>query len=212
MRVLLWSVALLTALIVLSCLWIGRYLFLDSPPWRINTLPPDEELIANFHEHREDIEELVRRYRNYVPPPSKQHHEWATLGDTPEIFKRAGVKRLIEVLPLWLPDPYSAEARQRDGGRVTDWREKSMYQALAIRPLDTRFYRNLVWKDLVFIPVVPRIENGIMLGPVDERGVNIMSLRVVPTLNKEPPDVGRDTCALRKIESQWFVMMCRTIY
>lgn len=211
-RVLLWSVALIITLLILAGLWLSRYLFVNSPPWRVNTLPPDEELIAHFYKHRADIEELVRRYRSYVPPPGKQHHEWTTLGDTPEIFKRAGVKRLIEVLPMWLPNSYSVEARQRDGGIVADWRKEATYRALAIRPLDTRFYHNVVWKDLVFIPIIPRIENGVMLGPVDKHGMNVMNLRVVPTLNNEPPDVDRDTCALRQIEPQWFVMMCRTLY
>lgn len=185
---------------------------LFGPPWRINTLPPDEELIAWFQTNRGDIEELVRRYRAYVPPEGVDHHEWTKLGDTPELLKRAGVQRLNEILPLWLPDPYSREARQLDGDRVTDWRERPKYQALAIQPSDKRWRQGRVWKDIVFIPAVPRIEDGILLGPVDSRGESVHSMRVLPTLNNEPPNVKRDECAVRQVEPQWFVRMCRVIY
>ncbi|THF65234.1 hypothetical protein [Pseudothauera rhizosphaerae] len=209
-RILRWGVTLILAVLGI---WVIRVLFLlaITPPLRINTLPPDEELITHFYEHRADIEELVRRYRNYVPPPGTQHGEWRKLGDTPELFKRAGVKRLIEISPTWLPNPYSLEARQRDKGIVANWREAAKYRTLAIRPLDTRFYHNVVWKDLVFMPVAPRIEDGILIGPIDHLGRHSHQ-RVFPTLNNEPPDVERDTCAYRQIEPQWFVQMCRTLY
>ncbi|THF65232.1 hypothetical protein [Pseudothauera rhizosphaerae] len=211
-RMLRWGINLVLS--VLGILVIYTLLLLTGPPRRINTLAPDEELIAHFYAHRADIEELVHRYRSYVPPPGAQHGEWRKLGDTPELFKRAGVKRLKYIGPTWLPDPYSLEARQRDKGKgiVAGWSAAAKYHTVAIVPLDSRsFYHNVVWKDLVFMPVAPRIADGVLVGPIDHLGRHSHQ-RVFPTLNNEPPDVERDTCAYRQIEPQWFVRMCRTLY
>lgn len=210
-RILLIGGFLCVTLAILWVMWSSRFLFVTSPPARINSLPPDEELIAHFYKHRSDIEELVSRYRSYVPPLGKEHGEWEKLGNTPDLLRRAGVRYIKSIHPTWLPEPYSLEARKHDKGIVANWREAAKYQTLSIQPLDARFYHNIVWKDLVFMPVAPRIENGTLIGPIDHLGRNYKS-RVFPTLNKEPPDVGRDTCALHKIEDQWFVRMCRVIY
>lgn len=207
---LLVGVTLCIVLSVLWFLWASRFLFVTPPPVRTNTLPPDEELISYFYQRRADIEELVRRYRDYVPPPGKEHGEWEKLGNTPDLLKQAGVRYITPIYPTWLPEPYSLEARQRDRGMLSNWRESAQYRTLSIQPLDMRFYQNIVWKDLVFMPVVPRIENGKLIGPIDHLGRNHLS-RVFSTLNNEPSDVERDTCALRQIESQWFVRMCRVI-
>lgn len=50
-----------------------------------------------------------------------------------------------------------------------------------------------------------------LLGPVDVHGRHYENFRVLPSLNSEPPEVQRDECALRQLESQWFIRMCRVI-
>ena len=122
-----------------------------------------------------------------------------------------GVKYISPIAPLWLPEPYSLEARQRDKGRVQNRDEVVRYQTLAIKLDDERFNRNIVWKDLVFMPALPRLENGKLIGPVGRRGGNY-DLNVFTTLDNEPPDVKRDSCGMRLIEGQWFVRMCRINY
>lgn len=205
-RTLRWGVVLPLTVFGVGAVWI--LLALGLP--RINTLPPDEELIAHFYQHRADIEELVTRYRNYVPPPGEHHGAWERLGDTPELFARTGVKYLKEIGPTWLPDPYSQEARQQDRGIVTDYREAAKYRTVAIVPSDEDFHHNVVWKDIVFMPVMPRLEHGELVGPIDHLGRHTR-YRLFPALDNEPPDVKRDTCAFRQIESQWFVRMCRVL-
>jgi hypothetical protein len=210
-RILLWGAAVLLALLVAGGWWLWS---VAGPPSRINTLPPDEELIAWFQTNRADIEELVRRYRAYVPPEGKQIGDWEKVGDTPELHKRAGVSRLSDASSaVWLPDPYSAVARIKDGGYLAvDWRQATKYKTLVIHSSDKRWWQGRVWKDLVYFPMVPRIEDGRIMHPVEETGVSRPTDRVLSTLNNEPPDVNRDECALRQIEPQWFVRMCRVIY
>lgn len=206
-RTLLGIGAIFIVLLIAGITWLTCC---SPPPWKINSLAPDEELIAWFQDNRPDIEELVRRYRDYVPPEGKGHGEWAKLGDTPAILQRSGVRRITHTLNLWLPDPYSVEARKRDGNRAANWREEAKYQTLIIEPADDkRFYHISVWKEMVYFPVAPRIENGFIIGPVDALGRN-GHYRISPHFNSEPPLVDRDECAYRPIDAQWFVRMCRT--
>lgn len=202
---------LLALFFLTGFLWIKLKL---SPPLPINTLAHDEVLIAWFYSNRSDIEELVRRYRTYVPPEGKGHNEWSKLGDTPELLKRAGVFAFSENSPAyWLPDPYSVDARKNDGGYLAvNWRLAAKYKTLIIHPADKkRFERNTVWKDLVYFPMVPRIENNNIIDPVGMDGRVRLTYRIVSSLNDDPPNIKRDECALRMIESQWFVRMCRII-
>lgn len=207
-RILLGVGAILMVLLIVGVGWLTCY---RPPPWTINSLASDEQLIAWFQANRPDIEDLVLRYRTYIPPEGKGHNEWEKLGDTPAIRQRSGVRYVIPILDLWLPEPYSVEARKRDGNRVVDWREKARYQTLKIIPADAkRFHHNTVWKDMVYFPVEPHIENGFIIGPVDALGRN-GHYRISPHFNSEPPLVDRDECAFRRIDAQWFVRMCRTI-
>lgn len=210
-RIPLFAIFFVVIIAFLWFLWGARFLFATPPPVHINSLPHDEELITHFYKHRADIEELVHRYRDYVSPPGKEHGEWEKIGNTPSLLKQVGVRYVTPIHPTWLPAPYSLEARQHDKGIVANRREAAQYHTLSLQPLDTRFYHNIVWKDLVFMPVVPLIENNTLIGPIDQFGRN-SRYSVFPTLNNEPPNVERDTCAFRQIEPQWFVRMCRVIY
>jgi hypothetical protein len=102
-------------------------------------LASDETMISHFKEHRSEIEELVKRYREFEPEtaepgytwmsnkksgeyeevPYKSHDLWERQGDTPELLKKASIDRirlhskipaLIDSTTIWLPDPYSAKS------------------------------------------------------------------------------------------------------
>ena len=89
-RILLIGISLITVLAIVVCIMLARFLLMDPPKSPINPLPPDEELIEFFYQHRAEIEELVRRYREYVPPQGKSHGEWEKMGNTKELFLQGG--------------------------------------------------------------------------------------------------------------------------
>ena len=81
----------------------------------------------------------------------------------------------------------------------------------------------MIWKEYVFFPEVPRIENSMLLEPVDivgkgfpgstfhkKEGVATKQdmYRVFPSLNHLPNNWKGFECVYRQIEAQWFIRMC----
>ena len=93
---------------------------------------------------------------------------------------------------------------------------------------DSSYRRNtllfgVIWKDYYFFPEVPRVENGVLLGPLSIVGKGLRGSRfhekegvattqdrdrVLPSLNSFPPDWKDFECVYRQIEPQWFIRMC----
>ena len=207
-------------------LWIGIPIVLLGAAFYAlagrNPLPKDEELIAHFYAHRADIEELVRRYREYEPLKEGQHHLWKDQGDTPVLLEKVKIRYLDYEGVIWLPDPYSVTTGEKiknlsPGERI---HSKYRYAAIRIRLGDDRYFRgaivytiaglrvSTVFKHLVFFPEVPRIENGWIMGPVILDSESKPLYRMFESLDDFPPDWGRGQCAFRKIEPKWFIKLC----
>ncbi|MDE2599471.1 MAG: hypothetical protein KGL40_07595 [Rhodocyclaceae bacterium] len=192
--------------------------------WIWNPMISDEEMIADFQAHRADFEELVKRYREYPRSPDKDTSLWFKDGDTLEVYKRAGIGYIdYSALHPWLPNPYSVET-----GRLVDRLVKTAksfdlffkYGMLQLTPeakpiawlrdrhrLNTLVYA-VVWKDYYFVPEVPKVEYGELLGPADSRGEYSFRARVLPSLNHFPSHWKDFECVYRQIEPQWFIRMC----
>lgn len=206
-------------------------------------------MIENFQSHRADFVEVVRRYRDYPRPSDRDTSLWYKEGDTLEIYKRAGIDD-IDLRGCWLPDPYSVETAIRHHKALlsglstrSGWVHKC--GELRIQPATTplidhpdqidhrRHYRNtlifgVIWKDYYFLPEVPRIENGELLGPLsivtgkfpgaellgyqfhEKKGVATIQHRerVLLSLNRLPSHWKDFECVYRQIEPQWFIRMC----
>lgn|GEM_PF-3241069 len=80
--------------------------------WFRNPLPSDEEMIAHFQAHRAEFEELVGLYRNYRRPPGGKRI-WGNLPEMRQRRENLGVRRVVEQLGYWLPEPYSIETGKR---------------------------------------------------------------------------------------------------
>jgi hypothetical protein len=125
-------------IIVLCAIFLfcgARYYFAKT----YTGLASDKEMIAHFKEHRAEIEELVKRYREFDPEtaepayawmsnkksgeyeevPYKSHDLWTKQGDTPELLKKASINKIYlhskipavdGSITIWLPDPYSAKS------------------------------------------------------------------------------------------------------
>ncbi|QLI81223.1 hypothetical protein HZU75_06575 [Chitinibacter fontanus] len=185
--------------------------------WQRNPLPKDEELIAHFQAHRAEFEELIRRYRAYERSANKDTSLWFKEGNTPALYKQAGVESIDYETPIWLPNPYSVETAKKIDALLTTAKDFSLlykYGALKIQLAPVHRYYSYnsryvaVWKDLYFIPEVPRIEDGELLGPIYSNGKYSYRERIFPSLNRFP-DYWKDfECVYRQIEQQWFLRMC----
>jgi hypothetical protein len=83
-------------------------------PYAFFPLPPDEELLSHLASHRADLEAVVARYRTFTPKPSEDPSvAWLRSDDTSQLLENAGVERVTDRLPFWLPNPYSMESGLR---------------------------------------------------------------------------------------------------
>lgn len=158
--------------------------------WNWNPLPSDEQMIKHFQLHRVDFDEAVRRYREYPRPRNKDTSLWFKEGDTLEVYKRAGIDHINDLVPTWLPNPYTVETAILVDRVVDEFGGAEIfpkYSSLEITPaatprinhpdtMDDSSYRKysfgggLVWKSYYYTPEVPKIENGKMLWPLQTVG------------------------------------------
>ena len=185
--------------------------------WFRNPLPSDEEMIAHFQAHRAEFEELVELFRNYRPQPADSP-AW---DDIPEIRvrrERIGVRYVTPQLGYWLPDPYSVETGKHVLELILSHQfgqfEVRRYSTLKLVPADKRYYRGSVrygtiWKDYHHFPETPKVEDGRLWWPANEKGEMNDKDRVFSSLNGYPPNWEKGDCVYRRIELHWFIRMCR---
>lgn len=209
---------------MLALLSMGGFLY-----WaHSNPLYSDEEMIVRFQAHRTEIEALIKSYQEFRP--SLGRVEWSHLPEIKELQVKAGVRRVHGGLPIWFPNPYSMEAARQFELSTED--DVMKYGLHARRPFHTIAidfpYKNpnrtfasvllptgtvLIYKQLVYFPEVPKIENGILLQPASPRLPTVPSWptpeRVLPSLDEYPSNWKlKGECVFRQIEPQWFLQMC----
>lgn len=87
--------------------------------WFHNPLPTDEEMIQNFNEHRMELEQLVRGYRNYRRPEGTGSFFYEQAEEVKALMRAAKVSYLGVGGGGWLPAPYSAQAAKFSWGIST---------------------------------------------------------------------------------------------
>lgn len=191
--------------------------------WHYNPLPSDEEMIAHFHEHRTEIEELVKRYREWVP--SKSIPNWQAVQENQALMAKARVKRVTDSGPAWYPNPYSKEASKQffDLIRADKIPSLNPYKNITVELLDEddpkrHFARVLtfsgsrwIFKDLVFIPGIVQIENGNLWYPAHEIFGVIEKMRIFSTLDEYPANWKKGECVYLQFETHWFIQMCAAV-
>jgi len=195
--------------------------------WHYNPLPSDEEMIAHFHNHRAEIEELVKRYRECV---TKVGTSCEVVPENQTLMEKARVKRVTESGPAWFPNPYSREAAKQFDDLLMAGKIPSLnpYSNITVELLDEddpkrHFARvltssGLLWifKNLVFIPAVVKIEDGYLLLPArplckcrfDEI---IPKNRIFSSFDTYPPNWKKGECVYRQVETHWFIEMCAAV-
>lgn len=187
--------------------------------WHYNPLPKDEEMIAHFYEHRTDIEELVKRYRGCV---TKVGTSCEGLPENQALVEKARVKRVVGVAPDWPPNPYSKEAAKQFGDLLLAGKIPSLnpYSSISVELLDeddperhfatvlTANGRRLIFKRLIFIPEVVRIEGENLWLPAHVFFGVRSKMRIFPSLDKYPSNWTKGECVYRQFETHWFVCLC----
>jgi hypothetical protein len=198
-------------------------------------LPSDEEMIADFRAHKADIEELVWRYRTYSPPrepkSGETREEWLKRlppsafnwtkqhADTPELMRKAGVHGIIHSSHTrWLPDPYSEESAKKLAGLVKNrefdalrWHSVVIVKFSPMGNYDDGIRHIPACKDFYFIPEIPRIEGGWIIGPARRNSPPSRYGRILPSLDtfdRFPHPWRAFECVYRQIEPHWFLRMC----
>jgi len=188
--------------------------------WHYNPLPSDEEMIAHFHNHRAEIEELVKRYREWVP--SKSVPNWEAVPENKALMEKARVKRVTDVAPQWPPNPYSKEAVKQFDDSIRAGKVPSLnpYSNISIELLDEddperHFAKVLtssgvrwIFKELIFIPEIVRIEGENLWLPVHVLSEVRHKMRIFPSLNSYPSNWTKGECVYRQFETHWFVHLC----
>lgn len=178
----------------------------------IRTLPSDEKMIANFREHREDFEKLVKIYRYDSSVPFDR----LCLNPTPDvevIMKRAHVTGLCTDGYMWIPpDPYSEEARMRSIKRYAFGGPRDIsgiffsYDHGPVRIGTGKF--DHVRKSYYYTPMIPRIEKGRQYPAYELLLTPVHRYRLFTSLNTYS-DLLPAECYFRQIEPQWFIELCR---
>jgi hypothetical protein len=149
---------------------IGGALYLLS---HYNPFPSDEAMIAHFQTHRAEIESLVKSYREFMPTPEKSN--WEELPEVKVLQKKAGVEWVDGGGPTWFPNPYSVEAAKQfhadlKAGRLPGF-DLRPYKTInivehvhhSLRLVLLTSGTEMAFKNLAYMPEIPRIENGILL-------------------------------------------------
>lgn len=189
--------------------------------WQRVPLPSDEKLIDFFYKNRSQIEELIQSYRAYDAVESKGDYSyWFSKDNNEDLLKKVGIRIGENTLGLaWLPEPYSIETAKKIkeiGYGEQAHKLNHLYGPLSIHLLDRRYLGGsirygVLMKYLVIFPESPRIENGFLLGPFDEKGKYSFKIPVRASLNYYPTEWRKTRhCILRKIESRWFISLCRS--
>ena len=104
------------------------------------------------------------------------------------LLKRRRISGLSDDGAIWLADPYAVETAKK--AWATNLfkaypHPRTLFSTGIPRP-SSRLGR-LVMKGYFYVPVVPRVENGKLWWPVDEKGLVYRKRRVLTSLDDYPP-------------------------
>jgi hypothetical protein len=187
--------------------------FVPDFHYLFTSLPSDEEMIANFSQHRSDFERLAQIYREDLSVPTNNVGELEPTPEIKAIMDRIKVTAVAGDNVLWMPpDPYSTDP--------AFLREKAKLEARWYGP-DTRkfsgvffsyshervirlYYGDDVVKGYYYVPFVPEIWDGRLWVPahlMEGQGF------CAENLNTYPRGFGPANSAYRLIQPHWYILM-----
>ena len=175
----------------------------------------DDEMIKHFRKYQYEITTLTEEYRN-------NPKEWGDFHNASPKLKamqqRAAVGRLRYKYLGWHKNPYSIDAANKydleaKSGGLKPLRERQtidVYVGLTLDGVRVRRSGKFAYKSLTYIPVVPRIEGGKLLFPVNPGVPDYKwGFPIEKSLDEVPDWMKPGDCAAKPITSQWFITLCR---
>jgi hypothetical protein len=213
----IWLRVLLGLGLGMALLFVSAYLLLfhlfysfADLPLLLRPLPSDEQMIANFHQHRADFERLVQIYREDLSIPT----DFILLQPTPQIkdlMARINVDSVEGDGMVWMPpDPYSTDPtfleRKYSFDHLPQRRNFSGVKLGYAYGTVITYHLGLISKNYYYIPLVPRVSDGQLVLTASPAGG---LPHVAETLNNYPSKFGLLECFCKQIEPHWFIEMCR---
>lgn len=176
-----------------------------------NPLPADEKIISLLQQNRKKFESLVAAFRENVGVRGHGLDE-ATL-------RALGIDYVYELDGFWVVVPSTTQFTARLRDEMTAPRSARVNLA-RISTLGIQFsppgrYRKIwpwrggIWKDLVNFPQSPEVNGAELLTPKDPDGRSRNLGRLVESLNWYLAWLGRYECIYRRVDSKWYLRMCR---
>ncbi|MDD2723741.1 MAG: hypothetical protein PHH59_06930 [Methylovulum sp.] len=172
------------------------------PAHNFKKLPTDEEMIKRFYAYNNELEAIKERALSRGSYSSDYSNlEWKT---------RHGIYAVYKMI-IWPPNVYDSSPSILSANN-REWAYKflvdsTMYIAGAGKewPWVNRL------KGYVYFPLpAPRIEHGVLLGAMQFASGKYRPWRVLPQLDQDwPEDWASGECLLRRIEPQWFLILCK---
>ena len=189
-----------------------------------NPLVSDKKMIEHFNLHREEFEEIVRRYRYFeVGSGVDASVAWLEEEGTKKLMEAVSIYRIAQLAPDWIPAPYAMDAEREYQKLKTGKRYysefKRMYGTLALRffygsrseneARKTTFIYGTIWKEYAFYPEAPRVVNNRLYWPdYATRARHQPEIRVLSSLDYIPDNWMPYECVYRRLRLHWFLRMC----
>jgi hypothetical protein len=172
------------------------------PALNFKKLPTDAEMIGRFNKYRQDLDVIRDR--------AMSGGNYSSDYSNPTWKDRHGVYGAYKIIP-WTPDIYySSRSVNQTSNREWVYEfhvESTMYIAGAGKewPWVNRL------KGYLYFPLPePRIDQGILLGAMQFASGQLRPWRVLEQLDGNwPEDWASGECLLRRIEPQWFLILCK---
>lgn len=174
-----------------------------------NPLPDDERIIAVFARDRQAFNAIASGYRENVG--------LAGHGLDDAILRNLGIDHVRDENGFWIADPKSPPAGQFDLGAAQRHTHSGFKWAVTvcIEFLEAnRFrqiwpWRGVIWKNLVNFPEPPNLSGTELVAPADPDGYKRRLGRLLRSLNWNPIWWGAYECVYRRVDSTWYLQMCR---
>lgn len=172
------------------------------PAINFKKLPTDAEMIEHFKQYRQDFNEARDQAMSQL--------SYAGFLNNPAWKARHGIDYFYSMMP-WPPNIYSSSYFiEPISNREWVWQFNVASTMYIIKAGKEWPWVNRLKGYLYFPLPEPRIEQGRLLGPISKKSGQRSSWRMLEQLDGNwPEDWSSGECLLRRIETQWFLFLCK---
>ena len=204
--------------------WVWYLLPVPFVAWQFMKmpLPSDDYMIKHFNEHRQELEFVVKRYReeHLVRDPVNKIW-WNTAPEVKTAMNKADVRFVTRKSgPQWHDEPYSIESerafmkkiKSREINLALDKTRSSVIVVLKNSDSPSLREGASISKTYLYLPQVPRLDGNKVLFPVldGDHKDHQRYILLKKSLDVFPHNWEHGECFLRALEPQWFIELCKS--